>query len=53
MEDIKNGPIHFEVWRDEVFYLNHSCDEWVIGDIQAAKKFTAECKNEHLEGCSF
>lgn len=21
------------------FYLNHSCDEWVIGDLEAAQKF--------------
>lgn len=25
-----------------MFYLNHSCDEWVIGNLEQAKKFQAD-----------
>ena len=34
------GYIHFgEVYGKQVFFLYHSCDEWVIGDLEMAKKF--------------
>lgn len=31
---------------EEVFYLNHSCDEWVIGNIEEAKAFLQELQDK-------
>ncbi len=35
------GEINYcKTWmNDHSFFLNHSCDEWIIGDIEEAKKF--------------
>lgn len=28
--------------RKKLFYLNHSCDEWIIGGTEQAKQFIAQ-----------
>lgn len=41
--DIENGAIRYSSdGYVKGFYLGHSCDEWVIGDIEKAKKFAAD-----------
>lgn len=48
MQDFKRGDIHYGTvdweWNTDklVFYLNHSCDEWVIGGIEKAKQFAQD-----------
>lgn len=53
---ITQGEINYgdESLADEkVFYLDHQCDEWIVGDIEDAKKFAKDLldlieKVEHL-----
>lgn len=46
--NITNGEIHYDddahyLSSDgKAFYLDHSCDQWVIGSIEDAKKFLAD-----------
>ena len=47
MKKITHGEIHYGTGTfyggdEEVFYLDHSCDEWVIGDLEDAKKFAED-----------
>ena len=42
---IENGGINYgkSAWEDkEVFYLDHSCDEWIIGSLEEAKQFAED-----------
>lgn len=40
---INVGKIYESDERAKVeFYLGHSCDEWVIGSLEEAKKFSAD-----------
>ena len=42
-ETIKNGEINFDKeGYTSGFWLSHSCDEWVIGDLEDAKKFAED-----------
>lgn len=50
-KDIKNGEIMYgtsysgmpwENCEDVKFYLEHSCGDWIIGDIKQAKKFLSD-----------
>ncbi len=41
-DTITNGEIHFGGYGGPGFWLDHSCDEWIIGDIDYAKKFAAD-----------
>lgn len=42
-KEITNGEINFtQGGYCEGFYLNHSCDEWIIGDLWQAKKFAED-----------
>lgn len=39
---MKIGHINYgdnNMYGDTCFFLEHSCDEWVIGDLEKAKKF--------------
>ena len=42
-EEIRTkGEINYGIpWLEDnpTFFLNHSCDEWIIGDLESAKKF--------------
>lgn len=42
--DIENGSINYSSngYFAGKFYLPHSCDEWVIGDIKAAEQFAQD-----------
>ena len=46
--DITHGQIHYTdngyYWFTDgkAFYLDHSCDEWVIGSLEEAKQFLAD-----------
>lgn len=46
MKNITNGSINYSedsgYFEKETFYLNHSCDEWIIGDLESAKKFAED-----------
>lgn len=46
MKNITNGSINYSgdsgYPEKETFYLNHSCDEWIIGDLESAKKFAED-----------
>lgn len=43
METITEGEINYgRCWGEVVFYLPHSCDEWVIGDLAKAEKFAQD-----------
>mgnify|MGYP001611271174 CR=1 FL=1 len=39
-KEIVNGEIHYgRMDKENIFYLPHSCDQWVIGNLEEAKKF--------------
>jgi len=46
IKEITNGNINAYInYRKQVeFYLPHSCDEWVIGDLEDAKHFLEDLK---------
>lgn len=46
-ESEENQPVIDEGWQ---IYLNHSCDEWIIGNLKETEKFFQELK-EAIEFC--
>lgn len=44
-KELRNGAINYSPkgkYFNGLFYLDHSCDEWIIGDLAEAEKFAAD-----------